>query len=1607
MSKTPGDHPSVSIRTPATPGHRHRHQALEQTFRVGYQKVTLDVDLAERTLYGETELTILPLESSLREIKLDCRNIQIRSVVVNQRRARFTYGDFSQNEEYMNDDTNPVLADYSYDKYYDTNSTNMGIEQHHMYRGQYFPLYSDQLDDDSVASPPVNTNELTIRIPDSIKLRLQSTADATKTYSPATAAAITTGGPPTNASMNGITPGNATTAALTNPERVYTPLNVKINYIVRNSKNGLHFQGGNNTSIPRTGWCCYTYNNDLNCSASCWVPCVDSFLEKPAWDINLVVPKTVADIGQSKLVRPEAPEENENAKENENADDDEEEEADADDEGEDSTPIVVAVPDLISFKEMPHQIDMDRKVVNFQFYNPVSPHHLGFAIGAFETSPMMVVKPGSDRLAPSTAFSSSTDTNTDATVDMQTNDVPTLFYYPSGLKNQVLNSTIFLYKAMEFYSKEFSSFPFQSYSVVFLKDLPCDVCTFAGMTLVSDRLLYGPEMIEPIHDTTEKLAAALAEQYSGVNVLPKTFNDIWCTVGLAHYMALQLMKKLFGANFLKHLIKKRSDLLCRLDIGQRSLSQQCARFPVNWDTDLNLIKLKAPLILHILNQRMVKTDKSFGLSRVIPKLFLQAMSNDLSSGNCLSSAHFQHVCEKVAHHKLDQFFNNWVRNSGVPVFRITQRFNKKRMFIEMTVRQMQRTTPHPENDEEAFMVDDDQVVARSRRRNFIDTVSYDEEPPQPQNLFTGPLTIRIHEADGTPYEHILFVRDTFTKLDIQYNTKYRRAKKRREGKWEDDEVDTKKVKDDEPKEITFGDVLQTASEAHKWGLREDEIPDLPMDPHQSAFEWLRFDADNEWICEKHINVTDDMQESQLRQDRDVEAQVDAVMHFSQQTRPTLHSANILLRTVVDARYFYGVRIDAAKALSRISKEENDHIGMRYLLKAFKHLYCYGGDLKPGYNEFDPKEYLPLPNDFSKFPDLFLEEAILKSLAKIKNKDGDTPIELKQILLSIYKYNDNMDNEFNDSPYVALQLNGLSNLIMNADRPIADHNVTVLDEIIPAEDPRDQFAQEAIMEMNRAVKMDEWSPSFHDCITRTILEQKVKLALKKLIRVDFDDLLKYTEPIYPANIRITAFEGLLLLGGLKNAAILELFFSTIKVEQSNYMRYHMIHALVDAMGVAAVDGTVSSLDDDEFLVKVNGKVSKGFIEEDTGSTMKARRDQMARKTNAGAVALLRRDYSIGHGLRKELWNAIHSCLLPIGAKREVLDVCAILYPAKDSFVVKTSLPTEKKIMAKVEDVETEEGQQKFVVGFKREGRLIIQIPSIKLKAARKPVIRLHRTASKVGAKPPVEPVVPVKREPELFIPPAPKRVKVDNSGDNFTVKLSFTPGTVLPGAPKRVHSEIVKTSSILPLRYVKIRLLEKEIWLSDDENFGFKKAKPVLPICQQQPATGQPAVGQSAPSQPASAPPAIPLPSPSVVTPAEPAASAPPVMHLKLRVSPPPEVELESVKSADPVETVNPVDPVEPAEPAEPTQTVEQAKPVEPAKHVDIESIDPLAPAPAIPEPVNDLPTEQPKPKLKLKLGLRAKASEEQNPEEPKPEAAPKISIKFRLPTSSDNSKDDV
>ncbi|KAI5279481.1 hypothetical protein KEM52_004365, partial [Ascosphaera acerosa] len=223
------------------------------------------------------------------------------------------------------------------------------------------------------------------------------------------------------------------------------------------------------------------------------------------------------------------------------------------------------------------------------------------------------------------------------------------------------------------------------------------------------------------------------------------------------------MRRLCGNNEYRCRLKRMADAVCELDVARPSLHDLGAVLRLD-PAEIDFIALKAPLVLYILERRLNKALGKAVLSRVISRFFINARMGDHAYA-AVSTSFFQRSCEKFGHAKLDSFFQQWVLGAGCPRFQATQRFNKKKMLVEMLIRQVQSEQPIVRDlDGGSFMRD----VKEEIQGVYAGAM---------QPVFTGSMTIRIHEADGTPYEHIVEIKEGVTKFDIPYNTKYKRLKR--------------------------------------------------------------------------------------------------------------------------------------------------------------------------------------------------------------------------------------------------------------------------------------------------------------------------------------------------------------------------------------------------------------------------------------------------------------------------------------------------------------------------------------------------------------------------------------------------------------------------------------------------------------------------------------------------------------------------------------------------------------------------------------------------------------------------------------------------------------
>ncbi|KAI9769282.1 MAG: hypothetical protein M1835_006729 [Candelina submexicana] len=1158
-------------------------------FSVLHQKVELDIDFATRSLQGRTEITINPHFKELKTIRLNCRQCTLKRLNFNGRVGTSKYHDL-----------------YSNVKIHET----AGVHQHHMLRQKLDPYLRD---------PP--EEELLVNLPKSVRIEELDPflAEAQSALLPKPS-----GGSKRNSGDVAILAATPLSKPMEEQGARFTPVTLTVEYTIDTIRDGLHFVGWEEGD--RRYLHAYSRNSLFPGAACCLFPCVDDLSSRCTWELSIKCPRTLGDaIKRTRSRKPVSQVNGVNGVltnglvNGVNGDHDESMEKDDQLSGysqEDQAldMAVICSGDLTD--EILDPLDSTKKTVSFVCTTAVSAQHIGFAIGPFEHVDLSEFR------------------ETDEDEKLGQNAVRVHGFCLPNRAEEVGNTCLPMAKAIDYFTLTYGSYPFSSYKMCFVHDLVQDISDTASLSICSDRLLFPEDIIDTLDTVTRQLVHSLAAQWVGINIIPKEPTDTWVVIGIAYFITDMFMKKLCGNNEYRFRQKKQAELVCELDVARPSLFAMGSLLPLD-PSELDFMALKAPLVLFILDRRLAKASGSSGLSRIISRLFLNAKVGDLPN-SALTTAFFIKTCEKLGHTKLDVFFQQWVQGAGAPRFLVTQRFNKKKLVVEMLIKQVQGDQSlNRDLEVDTFMRDVKEEVH-----------SVYAGPIQP--VFTGPMTIRIHEADGTPYEHIVEIKDASTKFEIPYNTKYKRLKRSRRQKERAAAVAGIDIAADTHDDVLLyclGDVLQAEDEVAEWRLTDWTKEDEDR-MNQESYEWIRMDADFEWIAKMAINMPGYMYLSQLQQDRDVVAQYESIQYIAAQKEQPLIST-ILIRTIMDRRYFHGIRTAAIQALTKNAKDELDWIGLFHLEKAFQELFCI------------PNSPMTRLNDFSDRTAYYIQCAIPRAMARIRDHHGRAPMRVKRFLLDKLKFNDNTNNEFSDCYYVSTLMAAIAESLV-APQKQGDYLLGFDDEEVEGE----VFLRQALDEIDRYRRMDEWISSYQNLYSTTALDCSQRLAKAKVIPTEITDYIRYARDGTYDPLRIKSFACLVHLGLLKNDTILQYFLFVLRSDPSPYVRDCMLHLFGKALALFAFG---------EREADAPAQEQDGLIIEQETST-NTRQAELARtQTVPGALAALKEDLAENGILQGALWQAVNSPEIGLFEMRELLDICSLLYKPNTSLIVKLKYP----------------------------------------------------------------------------------------------------------------------------------------------------------------------------------------------------------------------------------------------------------------------------------------------------------------------------------------------
>jgi len=1292
------------------------------------QRVDLDVDFPNRSLKGSTEITIQPLVKNLREIRLHCRQCRPTAIQAGGITAKYDYDDPYRKLRMPGQAT---------------------VHQHGMLKRKI-----------AESLQPAPAPELVIAVPPKLKIQelhvdpttqlpqYNDTPSLQKQESDAMAVAEAA----------------AVEAGAEQQGPQFAPIKLSIEFEVGGFRDGIHWVGCDE-SDKRFPYL-YTKAELWPGNTSCIFPCVDDATSRCSWEFSIRCPRTLGDAFR----KPGTEQQMLNGHANSTANGgvamvngaDEARKPDtaerpkepeyliALDEDEAALDLaIVCVGEQID--DVADAEDETRHSVTFSLIDPVTARHVGFAIGPFER----------------VNLSSTRDADDEERLGQSAVKVDG-FCLP-GRGEEVRNTCFPLTRAIDHFGVSYGSFPFSSYQVLFVDDLAHDTVAVAGLSICHSHLLFAENIIEPLETNTRIMIRAIADQWMGVNVIAKEVTDAWAVAGIAGYMTDIYGKTLFGNNAYRWQQKLTAEKVYDLDADRPSIHQH--GLYLHLDPSIReFMDLKSALVLFILDRRLLKVSGTNGVQRIVNRVFLNAKTGNLENGE-LSTADFQHTCERMAHNpKLDPFFKQWIFGAGCPIFHVKQKFNKKKLVVEMTIeqRQIERQTK-PEFAPNNFM----REIKEHLREVWAEPV---------QQVFTGPMTIRIHEADGTPYEHIVEIKEQITKLDIPYSTKYKRLKRsRRQKERQLAEGQTGEGGEDSLL-YCLGDILDSPDEVKEWNLidwtQEDEEK-----MGQESYEWIRMDADFEWVGKMHLVMPLYMYISQLQQDRDLVAQYES-MRYLMGSNPHHVSLSILVRTLMDRRYFHGIRAMAAEGLADLAKGDGVRdIGRFHLTKAFEEMFCF------------PGENMPRPNDWSDRVNYLMQCAIPRAMTKLRDAENKVPMAIRRFFIDKLKFNDNRENEFSDCHYVATLMDCL------ADSTIVSHRNTENtytfafgeDEPLEPENLDEPFEREAIDVIERHRRIDEFDQTYHNIYSITALDCLQKLTKAGLVKDKTKEVLQYTRASNADLVRLQAFRCLTETGLTRKRSMMRYMLQCIADDPSPFIRSRLLAIFGEALGHIALGDAepVKNAAPASSAMELDGLV----LEQEASNEV--RQIEATRKTSPeGAMLALKTALSNDNVFKQALWYAATSPDLTLDEVAALCDIAALLYPPIASCTITLKLPQKyrcehlgkgkirfvphgpyrtapQKALA-AEDWET---MQSF--GLKYSGRLSTEVSQQKRK---------HSTDDDVSLK---EERAANQPRPKITIPAAPSAPVLAPEKSGFKISFgaaghkrkSVGPATERAGSPK--------------------------------------------------------------------------------------------------------------------------------------------------------------------------------------------------------------------------------
>ncbi|XP_077546800.1 transcription initiation factor TFIID subunit 2-like [Haemaphysalis longicornis] len=578
--------------------------------------------------------------------------------------------------------------------------------------------------------------------------------------------------------------------------------------------------------------------------------------------------------------------------------------------------------------------------------------------------------------------------------------------------------TNFLHEAFEFYEELLSSrYPYSCYKQVFVAEAYVDADPYATLTILSVNLLHSKHIIDEAYTSRKIMAKAVAEQFFGCFIAMHTWADSWLPKGISAYLGGQYNKKAFGNNEYRFSVQKELKEVIAYEqeaggiiLDPSSRDNLPFHFPV---TNLHTMSPKYSEVLRAKSHLVIRMLED----RIGRELLLQVFNKLLSLA---SSAAQQKVTSNMWHNML--LSTNSFQKA---IFIVTGKDIKT--FLEQWVRQGGHAKFHG-------------TFVFNRKRN---TVELEIKQTDTQSLgikkYVGPLTVTIQELDGT-FKHNLQIEENATKHDITCHSKSRRNKKKKIPLCTGEEVDM----------------------------------DLTTMDADSPVLWIRVDPDMLLLRQVVFSQPDYQWQYQLRYERDVTSQIEAIDALTNFPTPPTRLA--LTDTIENEHCFYRVRCAAAFCLRQVANHMvSTWAGPPAMMTIFRKMF--GSHSCP---------HIIRQNNFSNFQHYFLQKAIPVAMAGLRTIHGICPPEVMKFLFDLFKYNENSKNKFSDNYYRTALIEALGETVTPVVSVLAHAGQPITVESLSAD------TKLILEEITRCLNLEKLLPCYKYTITVGCLK-----AIRKL------------------------------------------------------------------------------------------------------------------------------------------------------------------------------------------------------------------------------------------------------------------------------------------------------------------------------------------------------------------------------------------------------------------------------------------------------------------------------------------------------------------------------